>query len=96
MLKLRVKQVIYESKVQWQHKKAKDAKCSARDLKNLHILLKNSAEGLGSRREHCWGYVVSDFEDVLKNLVVQGRVQLEHSSHIGQVCVKATCLHFNP
>ena len=26
-----------------------------RDLKNLWILLENSAEGLGSRRECCWG-----------------------------------------
>ena len=26
-----------------------------RDLKNLRILLENSAEGIGSRRECCWG-----------------------------------------
>ena len=26
-----------------------------RDLKNLWILLENSAEGFGSRRECCWG-----------------------------------------
>ena len=26
-----------------------------RDLKNLWILLENSAEGLGSRKECCWG-----------------------------------------
>ena len=29
----------------------------ARDLKNVRILLQNSAEGLGFRREHCWGYI---------------------------------------
>ena len=29
-------------------------------------------------------------------LVVQGRAQLEHSSHIVKVLVKATCYHFKP
>ena len=29
-------------------------------------------------------------------LVVQGRVQLEHSSHIVKVSVEATCQHSNP
>ena len=46
-------------------------------------------------REHCWSYVVSAFENTTKNLVVQGRVQLEHS-HIVKVGVEATCQHFNP
>ena len=32
-------------------KKTKATRHSARDLKNLYILPKNSAEGLGSRRE---------------------------------------------
>ena len=31
-----------------------------------------------------------------KNLVVQGRVQLEHSSHIVKIVAEVTCLHFNP
>ena len=48
------------------------------------------------RREHCWHYVESVFENTPKNLVVQGRVQLEHSSHIVKVGVNDTCLHFNP
>ena len=61
---------------------AKVARYSTKDLKNLYILLKNSAEGLGSRREHCWSYIVSAFENRTKNLVVQGRVQLKPSSHI--------------
>ena len=61
------------------------------DLKNLLILPENLAEGLGSRKEHCWSYVVSAFENTIKNLVVQGRVQLEHSSHIVQVGVEAKC-----
>ena len=61
---------------------AKVARYSAKDLKNLYILLKNLAEGLGSRREHCWSYIVSAFENRTKNLVVQGRVQLKPSSHI--------------
>ena len=30
-----------------------------------------------------------------KNLVIQGRAQLEHNSHIVKVGAKATCLHFN-
>ena len=62
----------------------------------------NSAEGLGSGRECCWGYV-SIFEDTPKvatslsqklpqlYLVVQKKVQLEHSSHIVNVGVMATC-----
>ena len=31
------------------------------------------------------------FENTTKNLMVQGRVQLEHSSHIAKVGVEATC-----
>ena len=57
VIKLRVKLVTYESKI-WQHKKAKVERKSARGLRNLHILLKNSAEGLGSKiPECCWGCV---------------------------------------
>ena len=33
---------------------------------------------------------------VAATLVVQGRAQLEHSSHIVKVLVKATCYHFKP
>ena len=91
MLKLQVKQIIYESNMQCQHKKTKATRYSARDLKNSCILPENSAEDLGSRREHCWSYIVSAFENTTKNLVVQGRVQLEHSSHIVKVSVEATC-----
>ena len=40
--------------------------------------------------------VWSIFENTPKHLVVQGRMQLEHSSHIVKVGVEATCLHFNP
>ena len=65
-------------------------------FKNLCILSENSAEGLGSRRDHCWSYVVSVFEDTPTNLVVQARAQLEHSSHMVKVSVETTCLHFNP
>ena len=36
------------------------------------------------------------FEKTPKIVVVQGRVQLEHSSHIVNVGVEATFLHFNP
>ena len=67
-----------------------------RILKNLCILLENLAEGLRSRREHCWSVVVSAFEHTTKILVVQGRVQLGHSSHIVKVSVEVTWWHFNP
>ena len=77
-------------------KRPKPLSYSARDLKNLCILLENSAEGFGSRRERCWYYVVFVFKNTPKNLVVQGRTQLEHSSHIVKVGVEATCLHFSP
>ena len=77
--------------------KAKAIRYSAKDLKNLCILLESSAEGgFGSRRKHCWCYVVSVLENTAVNLVVQERVQLEHSSHIVTVSVEATYLHFNP
>ena len=62
---------------------------SARDLKNSCILPQNSAEGFMSRREHCGSYIVSVFENIPKNLLVQGRVQLEHISHI-KIGVEAT------
>ena len=67
-----------------------------RNLKNVCILPENSEKGLGSRGECCWSYVESVFENTPKNLVVQGRVQLEHSNHRVQVGVEATCPHFNP
>ena len=40
--------------------------------------------------------MVSVFENTLKNFVVPGRAQLEHSSHTVKVDVEATCLHFDP
>ena len=63
--------------IQWQHKKAKAKRKSARDLKNLHILSENSTDGLRSRRERCWGYI-SAHENTPEKLpqlcfVVQGR-----------------------
>ena len=42
-----------------------------------------------SRRQHCGSYIVSVFENIPKNLLVQGRVQLEHISHI-KIGVEAT------
>ena len=70
-------------------KKAKAARYSTRDLKNLSILPENSAEGFMSRREHCGSYIVSVFENIPQNLVVHGRVQLENISHI-KIGVEAT------
>ena len=59
---------------------------SAWDLKNLCILPENSADSA-----ECWSYIVSAFENTARNLVVQGRVQLEHSSHIIKISVEVTC-----
>ena len=58
---------------------------SARDLKNLRILPENSAEGFMSRRQHYGSYIVY----IPKNLLVQGRVQLEHISCM-KIGVEAT------
>ena len=55
------------------------------DLKNLCILPENSIESLGSRRKYHWRYAVSVFGNTPKNLEVQGRTQLEHSSRIFKV-----------
>ena len=65
------------------------------DLKYSRILPENSADGFGSRREHCGGYI-SVYENTFKTLpqlylMLQERVHLEHSSHIVKVGVKATC-----
>ena len=54
---------------------------SARNLKNLRILPENSAEGFMSRREHCGSYIVSVFENIPKNLLVQGRGAAGAYSH---------------
>ena len=37
----------------WEHEKSKPKRKADWDLINLHILLENSAEDLGSRRKHC-------------------------------------------
>ena len=69
--------------------------------KKLCFSPENSAEGLGSRRECCRGYV-SVYESTPKkllqlppeschNLMFQGRAQLEHSSHMVKVGVEVTC-----
>ena len=39
---------------------------TVRDCDFPHILWENSADGLGSRRESCWGYVYID-EDTPKS-----------------------------
>ena len=83
--------------------KAKTKRKSAMNFRSLCILPENSAEGLRSRGEHCWGYV-SMYENIPKKIttssplklpqlyfVAQGRAQLELSSHIVKVSVEATC-----
>ena len=54
---------IWMTNIWWQHKKTKTARYSASDPKNLCILPENSAEGIRSRRECCWSYIVSVFEN---------------------------------
>ena len=58
----------------------------------MHFTRKFSRGPRVPRREHCWSYVVSAFENTTKNLVDQGRVQLEHSSQIVKVVSR---LHAN-
>ena len=77
------------------HKKAKAARYLPWDLEHLCILSENSAENLVSKRQCCWGYV-SVSENTPEKLsqlylMVQGRAQLEQSSHIVKVGVEATC-----
>ena len=97
MLKLRVKQVTYESIIYTKRPKPKENQLwilgiSAR--KFMHFA-GNSAECVRSRAESCWGYG-SIYKNTPKKLlqlylVVQGSMQMEHSSHIVKVGVKATC-----
>ena len=61
-----------------------------RILKIYTFYQKTKQRALGPG-EHRWSYVVSAFENTTKNLVVQGRVQLKHSSHIVKVSVETTC-----
>ena len=58
---------IYSVKAKSQHKKAKAARYSAGNLKNLPILPKNSAKGLRPSRELGWGYI-SVYENTPKKL----------------------------
>ena len=58
VLKLRIKQVKYESKKKM---------ATARDHKKLSVLPKNSAEGFRSKRDCFWGYV-SAYENTTQNL----------------------------
>ena len=72
MIKPRVKQVTYESKYIMTTQKGqklkeyqlgRDLRVSAREF--MHFA-GNSAEGLGSRIEDCWGYI-SIYENISKN-----------------------------
>ena len=68
----------------------------ARDCKNLRILPENSAgeSAAGvtylSMRVHPKSCRIFPLK-ISSTLMVQGRVQLEHSSHIVKVGVEATC-----
>ena len=73
-----------------QHKNDSIKRPKPQDTQLGRKMSKNSAESLGLRRDCCLCYVVSVFENTPKNLVFQGRAQLEHSSHIVKVAVEAT------
>ena len=90
MLKLRVRQVNMSQRYNDNIKRQKLQDSQLGILKIYAFL------GLLSRRKCYWHYILSVFENTPKNLMVQGKVQLEHNSHIVKVVVKATCLHFNP
>ena len=85
MFMLRVKQVIYETDITTTQKGQSQKK--ARILKNLFILSENSAEDLRLMRALLMLHIYEN----APNLVVQGRTQLEYSSHIVKFGVKATC-----
>ena len=76
------------------HAKSQADNIWVKNIKNLCILLENSAVGLGSSRKRCWSYIVSAFENTPKNLVLQEIMSFEHSNCIVKVSVKATCYHF--
>ena len=61
-------------------------------------MLEDSAEGFGFRRGCCWGYlfVYENAPEKLSqlDLMVQGRAQLEHSSHIVKACVRYFLIKF--
>ena len=85
----------------WHHKKAKAERRSAGDLENSCILLENSAEGLGSRAEHCWGYVSIPQNTLKKGLHLPQKSwqnffkwfkeKLDHIRHIVEALVEAIC-----
>ena len=58
----------------------------------------DSADGFGFRRGCCWGYlfVYENAPEKLSqlDLMVQGRAQLEHSSHIVKACVRYFLIKF--
>ena len=95
MLKLRVKQVIYQSRYNDNIKRPRpqDAQLEILRIYASCRKIQKRVSGPGVR---CWRYVVHVFENTPKSLVVQGRAQLEHSSHIVKVGVEVTCFHFNP
>ena len=80
----------------------KDIMTAARNRKNLCILQENSAGESAARvtylsmRIHLKSCCVFPLNYVQLYLMVQGRVQLEHNSHIVKVSIKATCYHFKP
>ena len=95
MLKLSVKQVIYQSRYNDNIKRPKPQDTQLGILK-IYTSCRKIQKRVSGPGQRYWRYVVYIFENTPKNLVVQGRAQLEHSSHIVKVGVEATCFHFNP
>ena len=95
VLKLSVKQVIYQSRYNDNIKRPKPQDTQLGILK-IYTSCRKIQKRVSGPGQRYWRYVVYIFENTPKNLVVQGRAQLEHSSHIVKVGVEATCFHFNP
>ena len=76
---------IYNDNIKW----PKPQDILLRILKIYAFYQKIQQRTLGPT-ESSWSYIVSAFENIIKNLVVQGRMQLEHGTHIVKVSVKAT------
>ena len=65
--------------------KSHDTQLGILEIYTFCLKIQQRTSGPGER----WrSYIVSVYENTLKNLVVQGKVQLEHISHIVKVGVK--------
>ena len=95
MLKLRVRQVNMSQRYNDSIKRQK-LQDSQLGILKIYAFCRKIQQRAFCPGESAIGVTYYVFENTPKNLMVQGKVQLEHNSHIIKVVVKATCLHFNP